>query len=174
MTVECPLECEHLIKSRQHEPPPSLRADDLPERDVQINDAFMEDNADLVMYVSSALLAGARSKPGTVDADIMEALQALVKTYRTLESGLIYETRAPNPYALAVQDHAKAAIEEFQRLAAEEAGMASVRDADVLGVLVFLERAAWHHGNGRPRGKAFLSFLYSQFPPAAKERLVLS
>ena len=46
--------------------------------------------------------------------------------------------------------------------------MPVLRDADVLGVLVFLERLELQHNNGRRRGRAFLDFLraYLPEPPA--------
>ena len=45
--------------------------------------------------------------------------------------------------------------------------MQSVRDADVLGILVFLQRLEIQHNNGRRLGRAFIDFLRTNFP--AKE-----
>jgi hypothetical protein len=47
---------------------------------------------------------------------------------------------------------------------AEESGMQRLRDADVLGTLVFLQRLEMRHNNGRRRGRAFFDFLRSYFP----------
>jgi hypothetical protein len=167
VTVDCPLDCEHLVEARHHERPLDQNPGDIPEKDIHISSDFIDRNAPLVMFVSKAIYEGALSAPGAVDSDVLEALQALVKTYRTLESGLIYETRPPNPVAVAVQDQVKDAVEEFRQHMLETTGSQSVRDADVLGALTFLERVAWKRGNGRRRCKAFLSFLRQQFPHAS-------
>jgi hypothetical protein len=43
--------------------------------------------------------------------------------------------------------------------------MTRTREADVLGVLAFLQRMEIYHNNGRRRGRAFLDFLRSQTQP---------
>jgi len=47
---------------------------------------------------------------------------------------------------------------------AEQTGTHSVRDADVLGVLIFWQRMEWQMKNGRRKGRAFLESLYSLLP----------
>ena len=42
--------------------------------------------------------------------------------------------------------------------------MPPLRDADVLGVLVFLQRLELQHSNGRRKGRAFLDFLRAYLP----------
>jgi len=42
-----------------------------------------------------------------------------------------------------------------------------VKDSDALFVTIFLARVLRHRSNGRPRCRAFLDFLRSQFPQAA-------
>jgi len=46
--------------------------------------------------------------------------------------------------------------------------METLRDADVLGTLVFLERLQIQHNNRRRRGRAFLDFLRTYFPEPKK------
>ncbi len=48
-------------------------------------------------------------------------LDALIRTYRTLASGLIYETRPDNPYAARLQDALKNAVEELRKASPTEA-----------------------------------------------------
>ena len=45
--------------------------------------------------------------------------------------------------------------------------MHTVRDADVLGVLVFLQRLEMRYNNGRRRGRAFRDFLTGYLPEAS-------
>jgi len=96
--------------------------------------------------------------------DAREGLESLIKTYRTLESGLIYETRPPNPYAAEIQEALKQTVDELRKRLAENSGMQTLRDADVLGALVFLQRLELQHNNGRRRGRAFVDFLRAYFP----------
>jgi hypothetical protein len=105
-------------------------------------------------------------KEHAVDADAREALEALIRTYRTRESGLIYETRPQNPYAAALQDVLTQSIEELRKRVAEERGMQTMRDVDLLGALVFLERLELQYANGRRRGRAFHDFLRGYLPEA--------
>jgi len=46
--------------------------------------------------------------------------------------------------------------------------MTKTRDADVLGLLVFLQRFGLNTDNGRRQGRAFLSALREAHPPAAE------
>ena len=168
VTIDCPSECEFLQEARLREKPVPLAEADFPHKDIEVNEDFLKKQEHVVMWVTTAL-ARAMEKEHAVDRDAQEALDALVQTYRTLESGLIYETRPPNPYAAAIQDALKRSIDELNQQITETSGMHTLRDADVLGTLVFLERLGLHHRNGRPRGRAFYDFLRAYFPAAAPE-----
>jgi hypothetical protein len=168
-TIECPLDCEHLQAARQHERPAPLSEKDFPElpkKEVRVTEQFLKDQDHLVIWLSHSL-ARAMESGNAVDGDAREALAALIKTYRTLESGLIYESRPQNPYAAAIQEELKAAIEELRQNLVEEAGLqvsTGLKDSDILGVLVFLQRLEIQHNNGRRRGRAFLDLLRTYFP----------
>jgi hypothetical protein len=148
---------------RERPEPPS--EDTLPNRDIQVSEDFLRDKEPLVVWISEALTR-AMEKEKAVDQDAREALEALIRTYRTLESGLIYETRPANPYAAALQAALKDAVEKLRERLSEASGMHALPDADVLGVLVFLERIEFQYANGRRRGRAFYDFLNAHFPAA--------
>lgn len=135
----------------------------IPNRDIEITESFLERNDPLTILLSVSTLRAALAVPGAVDSDVREALESIIKTYRTRQSGLIYESRPNNPVAGALQQHLQAAIESFQQRMQQQAGMATIRDADLLGVLVFLQRFELQWSNGRPRGRAFISFLLAKF-----------
>ena len=99
-----------------------------------------------------------------VDGDAREALEAMIKTYRTRESGIIYESRPENPYAAGIQEALKGAIEDLRNRLAQETGVHTIKDSELLGVLVFLQRLEIQHNNGRKKGRAFLDLLRSYFP----------
>jgi hypothetical protein len=170
-TIECPLDCEHLQEARRREKPPEVNADVLPNQDVRLNEQFVREHEDAIVWLAMALARGIE-KERAVDSDSREALEALIRTYRTLESGLIYETRPQNPYAAAIQEELKKSVEELRKRVTEESGMNTLRDADVLGALVFLQRLEMQHNNGRRKGRAFFDFLRAAFPaPAAAASL---
>jgi hypothetical protein len=164
VTVECPFECEHLQEARRHERVPELKEEEIPNRDIEITDAFLEENDPLVALSSRMLLEAAGETPGAIDADVRQALGALIRTFRTRQSGLYYESRPENPLAAAVQQGFQARLEKFRQELTRNATGGAIRDAALLGVLVFLERIALHYDNGRKRGRSFLHFLHGRFP----------
>jgi len=171
-TVDCPPGCEHLIAARQHEQLAPLSPEDVPNRDIRVSEEFVREHEHLVVWLSAAL-ARAMERARAVDFDAREALAAIIRTYRTRESGLIYETRPANPYAAAIQAALQESIGELGRRLAEETGMATLRDAEILGALVFLERLELQHNNGRKRGRAFFDFLRGSFPEPPSSRVAL-
>ena len=165
-TVDCPSDCEYLKEARLRESSVPVGREDVPNRDIEVTEKFLRDHQELVAWLSHQL-AQAMQTHRAVDSDAREAVDSLIRTYRTLNSGLIYETRPQNPYAAAVQDALKQAIEKYRKDVTESSGMISLRDADVLGVLVFLQRMGITHNNGRPRGRAFFDLLRGYFPEKA-------
>jgi len=170
-TVDCPLECEYLREARAHERPVAIAEEDLPNKDIRLTEDFVRKQERVVTWLAHAL-ARAMEARRCVDSDAREGLEALIKTYRTLESGLIYETHPQNPYAAQIQDDLKTAIEELRKTLTESAGMQVLRDADVLGALVFLQRLELQHNNGRRRGRAFFDFLRTYFPSRERPAVV--
>ncbi len=173
-TIDCPLACEHLQAAHIHERIPAPDPAKFPHPDVEISERFSKDNAAILSFLSSALLNAALSTQGATDNDVREALDAMARTYRTLESGLIYETKPTNLIAAAIAQQLSAEIDRLRRSLRERAGMEMIRDADIFGVLVMLQRLEFLHNNGRPRGRAFLGFLQRELraPGAAESPVV--
>jgi len=169
-TIDCPLDCEHLQAARRHEQPTPLDPESLPNKDVRVSEDFIRDHEELVVWLTLALQRAMETERA-VDSDAREGLQALIRTYRTLESGLIYETRPQNPYAAAIQIALKNSIDDLRKRLTAEAGMQTLRDAEILGTLVFLERLELQYDNGRRRSRAFFDFLRRHFPAHAETSL---
>jgi hypothetical protein len=166
-TVNCPLDCTYLREARTHEKPPEVDPKDIPNLDIEVRESFLHSNDVLLAALIRAVAEAAMSTPGAVDYDIREALDALVRTYRTLESGLYYETKPANLVAAAIQEKTRQGLDVFRRETEKRAGITTVRDVDVLGMLAFLQRAEYQVNNGRKRGRAFLDFLLSRLPGLA-------
>jgi len=163
-TVYCPLDCEYLREAHKHEKPAAAGPHDFPNQDIRISEAFLRENNTLLAYLSLALPDAAMRLPDAVDFDVREALEALVRTYRALQSGVYYENRPTNPLAASICAAIQERIAEYRRKEREDLGIGRTRDADVLGSLVFLQRLEFSRNNGRRRGRAFLAFLKGLFP----------
>lgn len=165
ITVDCPLDCEYLAEARRHEKPPQLTPADIPNQDIRIPESFLREHEPLLIASARILFESAAQVPGAIDNDVREALESLIKTYRTLSSGLIYESRSSNPIAAGIQQLFEQQLANFRESLTQRAGMTVVRDAEVLGVLAFLQRLEIQNNNGRRRGRAFLDMLRGFLPP---------
>jgi len=164
--VACPLDCEFLREGRRHEKAPARNSAEFPNRDIQVSEQLLRANEPLLNFLSVIVFDAAMHVPGVVDSDVLEALDGLIRTYRTLQSGVYYESRPTNPLAASIYAAVQEALAEYRGREQKELGMTKTRDADVLGLLVFLQHYALHTDNGRRRGRAFLSALRENYPPA--------
>src|ERR1035438_2370966 len=96
MTVDCPPDCEFLLEARKHDKPVLLDAA-IPNQDIQVTEEFVAENEELVLRLAEALVKAAETSPEVVDFDAREALEAAIRTYRTRQSGLYYESLPENP-----------------------------------------------------------------------------
>ena len=157
--MSCPLDCPYLREARGREKPRKIDPESVPNRDVRVTDQFLGEQNALVAAMMRGLATSGLGLPGASDLDVREALDSLTQTYRTLESGLYYESKPANLLAARIHELMQKGIEEYRKEAAEHSGITTVRDADILGVLVFFQRVGLHLDNGRKRGRAFLEFL---------------
>ena len=166
-TLECPLTCEYLIEARKHEKLIEVPQSAVPHPEVHITDEFMNRNDMLMRFVMMCVGVAAMTTPGATDADVREAIDSLVQSLKTADSGLVYEAKLSNPFAASIQEKIKAQIDRLRsQIAASKDGAAVLRDKDLAGVLVFLSRVAISLNNGRRKGRAFLSMVNSRLPLA--------
>jgi hypothetical protein len=158
-TVDCPLDCEYLQQARRHEKPAPLDPEAVPNRDYRLTEEFLEANEALVTFLAGRLVEAALGIPGAVDSDVREALDALIRTHRTLQSGIYYESLPDNPLAAGIFRRVQEAAQQFREGEKQETGISRTRDGDVLGALIFLQRLEMDRNNGRRRGRAFLDTL---------------
>jgi hypothetical protein len=165
VTISCALDCPYLSEARLHEKPREVNPEEVPNRDVQVTEEFLREHEPLLVFLGAKLLEASLGSPGAVDSDVRDALESLIRTYRTLQSGLYYETRPTNLIAAGIHQRMQEAVESLRGELAEKNAM-PLRDAEILGTLVFLERVELHENNGRPRGRAFIDYLRAYFPPS--------
>lgn len=109
-SISCPLDCEHLREARKHEKLPEIDARSLPHPEIESTDSFLERNQDLAFITGRILLMGALDTEGIVDSDMRDDLDALVRTYKTADSCLVYESSSANTCATAVQQRFQAEV----------------------------------------------------------------
>jgi len=179
VTVACPLDCEYLQDARRHDKPAPFDPATAPNRDITVTERFLAEQEELLVFLGQRLAAVAVETAGVVDSDVRDVLDALIRTYRTLQSGVYYETRPENALANRLFGILQESITAFRRTEQERAGLPKTRDTDILGVLVFFDRLAVERNNTRVRGRAFIDLMRSFYSPApgaadaANSRLVV-
>ena len=167
VTLDCPSECVYLQQAREHEKPRAIEELDqaamFPK--VEIADRFLYEQEHLIFGLSYALAKSARADRGIRDSDLIAALGALARSYGTLtSSGLVYEATVTNLAHQAIASEVQKMVKEYREAEQKHMGYSKLRDADVLKALVFLLRMGTMRTSGRPKSRAFIDFLYRQFP----------
>jgi len=167
VTLDCPSECPYLQQAREHEKPRPADQIDPAELFLQIEvpDQFMYEKEHLLMGLTCSLAKAARSDRSLHDQDLIAALSVLALSYeRRVNSGLHYEqplTSEPRRRAAA---EVEKMMSEYRAAEQKHMGYSSLRESDVLKALVFLLRLAQGRTSGRPKSRAFVEFLFAQFP----------
>jgi hypothetical protein len=171
VTLDCPSDCPYLLQARQQarenpahaEQPQVDRAALFP--DVEIAEQFLYEREELILGLSFALAKSARSDRSLMDRDLIAALSSLAKSYQTLvNSSLIYEQATANLAHQGIAREVETMVREFRAAEQQHMGHTRLRDSDVLKALVFLLRMAFARTSGRPKSRAFVDFLFAQFP----------
>lgn len=167
VTLDCPSECPYLQQAREHE-----RARPIEELDqnalfpkVEIGQQFLYEQEHLILGLSFALAKSAHADRSIRDSDLISALTALAKSYETLaNSGLHFEAPVTNLSHQAIAAEIQKMVKEYREAEQKHMGYARLRDSEVLKALVFLLRMALSRTSGRPKSRAFVDFLFAQFP----------
>ena len=168
VTLTCPLHCEYLQEAHRREKPVPVIGN-LSFPDVHVTEDFLHKHEELLLFSVYSLVQAALRTEGAVDTDILAALEALIQTHRTLESGLVYETRAENALAAAIQRRLAESLNDYQKIRKEREGLTFFRNTDILAILVFLHRLGQQNQNGKPRGRMYLDLLRQMTPEKGVE-----
>jgi len=158
-TVNCPLECEYLREAHKFEKAQDPNPAAMPNADIRVTEQFLAENEVLLAFTAVSLFEAWLETRDATDWDVREAFAALTQTYRSLESGIYYESRPDNVFAARIAGYVQHKIADVRAKEAEATGSSSIRDGAVLGVLVFLQRIEYAQNNGRKKSRAFLDFL---------------
>jgi hypothetical protein len=165
--VTCPLDCEYLQDARRHDRPVPLELEKIPHEDIRVSEKFLVEHNELLQFLAGRLAAAALETSGVADFDLRDALDALIRTYRTLEAGVFYETVPENALASRVFRKVQEDVARFRMEERQDLGMPKTRDGDVLRMWAFFARLELDRNNGRRRGRAFISVLLELAPSPA-------
>jgi hypothetical protein len=170
VTLDCPTDCVYLQQAHAHEKPRSVEELDpvalFPK--IEIGDRFLYEQEHLILGLSYALAKSARTDRGLRDSDLINALTSLAKSYETLaSSGLHYERPVTSFSQQAIASEVQQMLKEYREAEQKHLGYTRLRDGDVLRALIFLLRMGLTRTSGRPKSKAFIEFLFRQFPEQA-------
>lgn len=167
VTLDCPSDCPYLQQSREHEKPRSAEQFDAASLfpQVEISDQFTYEHEHLLMGLSYALAKAARSDRSLNDRDLIAALSAMCTSYeRLVNSGLHYEQPLTSVAQHGIAAQVEEMVKQYRAAEQKQLGYSRLRDSDVLKALVFLLRLAQGRTSGRPKSRAFIDFLFAQFP----------
>ena len=167
ITLDCPSECVYLQQAREHEKPRPIEELDqsalFPKAD--IGQQFLYEQEHLILGLSYALAKSAHADRGIRDSDLVSVLSTMASRYETLAgSGLHYEMPVTNLAHQAVASELQKMVKEYREAEQKHVGYSRLRDSDVFLALVFLLRMASTRTSGRPKSRAFVDFLFRQFP----------
>jgi len=175
VTLDCPSDCPYLQQAREHEKPRGVSELDaaLLFPHIEIGESFVYEQEHLIVGLSFALAKAARNDRNLNDSHLLAALASVVQTYETyVNSGLHYQSPVTNLGQQAVVAEIQQMVKEYREAEHKHVGQSRLRDADVLRALVFLIRLGYSRTSGRPKSRAFLDFLFAQFPE--KDSLIAS
>ena len=167
VTLDCPSDCPYLRQAREHERPRSVEQFDAASLflQVEVSDQFTYEREHLLMGLTYALAKAARNERSLNDRDLIAALSAMCTSYERLaNSGLHYEQPLTSAAQHAVAAQVEEMVKQYREAEQKQLGYSNLRDGEVLKALVFLLRLAHARTSGRPKSRAFIDFLFAQFP----------
>jgi hypothetical protein len=170
VTIDCPSDCAYLVAAHRWEQshPKPLAEGEVPFPDVSFPSDLIQTRQDVLSGLVYTLNVYAADQRSLVDSDVFAAVQAAAETRRTLLSGIYYERPPQIPVAAGLYAALAKFIDEEKRHAAEHPEFPVLKDTEIFHLLVFFLQFGRMHSNGRPRTRAFIEFLRSQFPIEAR------
>ena len=164
VTIDCPSDCPHLVASRQYEDERrEVDWSQLPFGDVKVSPSAFRGHETLLDAIAFGICDFAAQQRLLVDSDAIAALQVLAESYQTLAKGIYYEKPIDDRVRHELYTYLKEAIAKYRKEEAARSATSSLRDGTVRDALIFMTQLGATRTNGRPKGRAFLDFLRSQF-----------
>ena len=167
VTLSCPVNCGYLIAAHRYEDEHKRAMPaDTPFIEERLPQDILHSQQQLMSLLAFQIAKFANVEPAATDPDVLAAIAALAGTYKTLQSGLLYERIPEIPVQRDLYLALTKFLDEIKKEAAEKGNSEAVKDSSVFHVAVFLYRMGALRSNGRPRSRRFMEFLRGQFPQA--------
>ena len=169
VTIDCPSDCPYLVAAHRWEEshPKPLPENEVPFPEVSFPSDLIHARQDTLSGLGYIVARFAAEQRSLTDVDVFAAVRAMAETRRTLVSGIYYEKPPEIPIAAGLYGALAKYIEEEKSQSAEHPQFPALKDSEIFHLLVFFARFARLRSNGRPRTRAFIEFLRSQFPAEA-------
>jgi hypothetical protein len=167
VTISCPPDCGYLVAAHRYE--------DQHKRSVPADTPFVEERVpqsvpqaqqQLITMMAYQIAKFAGDERSAADPDVLAALVALAGTYKTLQSGLLYERVPDMPAQRDLYLALAKFLDQIKQKVAEGGNPSAITNIDIFHVTIFLYRMGLVRSNGRPRARRFIEFLRAQFPVA--------
>ncbi len=180
VTIDCPIDCSYLVAAHRWEQshPKPLAEGEVPFPDVSFPPDLIHTRQAMLSMLGYTVLIFAADQRSLTDSDVFAAVQALAETRRTLLSGIYYEKPPEIPVAAGLYAALAKFIEDEKKHEAEHPEFPPLKDTEIFQLLVFFLRFGRLRSNGRPRTRAFITFLRSTIPtevgvPKEEPRIIL-
>jgi hypothetical protein len=167
VSITCPPDCAYLVAAHRYEDEHKRALPtDTPFLEERIPHDILHGQQQLIAALAFQTAKFASNQTSTADPDILASLAALGGTYKTLQSGLLYEKIPDIPVQRDLYLALSQFLNEIKQKAAESGNSAALQNTAIFQVIVFLYRMGLLRSNGRPRSRRFIEFLRRQFPQA--------
>ena len=167
VTISCPADCMYLIAAHRYEDEHKRALPgDTPFVEERLPQDLLHSQQQLMSLLAFQIAKFASGQPTATDPDVLAAVAARAGTYKTLQSGLLYEKVPEIPMRRDLYLALTKFLDEIKKEAIEKGNSAAVKDSSVFHIAVFLHRMGSLRSNGRPRSRRFIEFLCRQFPPS--------
>jgi hypothetical protein len=171
VTISCPADCAYLIAAHRYEDEHKRAVPaDTPFIDERLPQDVLHTQQQLISLLALQIAKFATAQTTASDPDVLAAIAALAGTYKTLQSGLIYEKVPEIPVQRELYAALMQFLNEIKQKAAESGNSGAVKDINIFHVVVFFYRMGLLRSNGRPRSRRFIEFLRGQFPQAEEPK----
>jgi len=171
VTISCPADCNYLIAAHRYEDEHKRAVlADTPFVEERLPQDLLRAQQQLISLLAFQIAKFAGAQKSTTDPDVLASVAALASTYKTLESGLLYEKVPEIPVQRDLYLALTKFLHEIKQKASEGGNSEAIKDRDVFHLAVFFSRMGLLRSNGRPRSRRFIEFLRGQFPQAEEPK----
>jgi hypothetical protein len=157
--IECPAACPHLQVGRAYESEKRPVDPTLSARIQNLGEDFVRRFSWVMDVLCTEVLVEYRTSQWLLDSDVIEAYKALGQSFKTLDSGIYYDSLPENAVQRSLYSRLKGTLE---KLMLPDAGRPTpLRASDVVNVMDFLVFVASANSNPRPKSRQYLHFLSS-------------